>query len=223
MYNVHFLEGDANLNEEAQRTIEQSVESLFPQTSETLNLKECDILVSINTKKIPNNDMFLGLSYEESIMYLFADADTVHKNLTESNGAAVAKRVAENCCRGLYTTARTKHIGLEADCGLLEEVINEGLAEIFAAEIADADPNRHATLTEREIQHLWNTIQHEAREMNPDIEKWFWGNKQENIPPHSACTVGYAIANAYLNTVHKKSFEVLTTPAKTIALLQNRY
>ena len=224
MYTVHFLEGDTTLTEEAQESIERSVEKVYQKVHTHLNLEECEILVSINTKKIPNEAIFLGSSCEENAMYLFTNADTLHRNLTESNNDLIQNHAMEHCCRGLYTTARTKHIGLDIDCGLLEEVIGEGLAEIFAREIMEKNlKNSQNQHPEEEIKQLWEKIKNESKQSAPNSEKWFRGSQEENIPPLSAYTVGQAIADAYLNTIKKKSFEVLTVPAKIIAERQNRY
>ena len=224
MYRAHFLKGDSTaLSEEARRIIEQSIEKVYQNIHSDLGIEECEVLITVNPKKVLKDDMFLGLSYDDSAIYLFADAETVHKTLGD-NKDAIAENATEHCYRSIYTTARTKHIGLEADCGLLEEVINEGLAEIFVTENMNTRPkNRYTQFSEKEIQRLWRKIQDEHRTANPDIEKWFWGSKEENISPFTACAVGYAVATAYLNPFNKKSHEALTVPAKDIATKQTIY
>jgi len=225
MYKTHFLKNDATtLNEEAQHIITQTVEETYRVVHEELNLKECEVLVAVNAKRVSNNEMFFGLSYDETAMYLFADADAIHSTLLK-NKEKIAKNITEHCCRGLYTTARTQHIGLDAHCGLLEEVINEGLAEIFVTEKLSVQPKSHCTqFSKEEVKRLWEKIKNEHNATTPpNIEKWFWGSEEESIPPLTACAIGYAIANAYLAPYKKKSCEALTVPAKHIAKSQNSY
>ena len=224
MYRAHFLKSDSTaLSEEARRIIEQSIEKVYQNIHNDLGIEGCEVLITVNPKKVLKDDMFLGLSYDDSAIYLFANADTIHKTL-EDNKKAIAENTKEHCYRSIYTTARTKHIGLEADCGLLEEVINEGLAETFVTENMNTQPkNRYTQFSEEEIQRLWKKIQSEHSAANPDIEKWFWGNEEENILPFTACSVGYAIATAYLAPFKKKSHEALTVPAKDIATKQSIY
>lgn len=172
-----------------------------------------------------DGEMFLGSSYDESAIHLFADVETIHKTIL-NNKTVVTKNIEEHCYRSLYTTARTKHIGLDADCGLLEEVINEGLAEIFVTEKMSTKPkSRFTQLPKKEIERLWEKIksEHSTASLHQNVEKWFWGDEKEKIPPFTACAVGYAIANAYLSPFKKRSCEALTTPAKHIARQQNRY
>ena len=181
------------------------------------------MLISTNPKKMINNEMFFGSSYDETAIYLFADSNTIHKTL-QNDKNTIIKNVTEHCYRSFYTTARTKHIGLDADCGLLEEIVNEGLAEIFVTEKMSTKPkNRFTQLSEKEIKRLWRKIKDEHNTTSLNVEKWFWGDKKENIPPFTACAVGYAIATAHLSPFKKKSHEVLTTPAKYIAKQQNHY
>ena len=225
MYTTHFLKSDTTtLSKKAQQVIEQSIEKVYQKVHENLTLEGCEVLVTVNPKKVLTNEMFLGFSYDADGIYLFADADAIHKELT-NNEKAIIENAMEHCYRSIYTTARTKHIGLDADCGLLEEVINEGLAEIFVTENMHARPrNRFTQLSKKEIKQLWEKIksEHGVAKSN-NIEKWFWGNKEEGIPPFAACSVGYAIATAYLAPFKKKSYEALTVPAKHIMTNQNNY
>ena len=224
MYRTHFLKSDsAALNKEARHSIEQSVEEVYKKASKHLALEECEVFVTVNPKRVSNNELFLGFSYDDTAIYLFSDADTIHNALTTDKNI-ITKNATEHCYRSMYTTARTRHIGLEADCGLLEEVINEGLAEIFVTENMNTRPkNRFTQFSEEEIQRLWGKIQDEHNNANPNIEKWFRGSEKENILPFTACSVGYAIATAYLTPFKKKSYEALTVPAKDIAKKQNIY
>ena len=224
MYETHFLKNNTKtLEKKAQDIITQTIEQIYREVHNDLSLTECKVLISTNAKKMLKDEMFFGSSYDESAIYLFADAETIHRTL-QNNESGIIKNITEHCYRSLYTTARTKHIGLEADCGLLEEVINEGLAEIFVTEKMSVKPKRRFTqLSEGEIRRLWEEIKNEHSAAFPNIEKWFWGNEKEKIPPFTACSVGYAIAVAYLAPFQKKSCEALTTPAKQIAKQQNHY
>ncbi len=224
MYRIHFLKNNiTTLKKVAQDIIAQTIDQIYKEAHNDLNLTECEVLISTNPKKMLDSEMFFGSSCDETAIYLFADVDTIHKALP-SNKNIITKNITEHCYRSLYTTARTKHIGLDADCGLLEEVINEGLAETFVTEKMSAKPKgRFTQLPKKEIKRLWEKIKSEHSTSSPDIEKWFWGNEKEKIPPFTACSVGYAIATAYLSPFKKKSYEALTTPAKNIAKQQDCY
>ena len=225
MYRTHFLKNNTTtIKKDVQSIITQVIDQIYRRTHNDLGLPECEIIISTNPKKIRNGEMFSGSSYDETAIHLFADTDAIHKTVSNDKNRII-ENITEHCYRSLYTTARTKHIGLDADCGLLEEVINEGLAEIFVTEKMDTEPKKRFTqLPKKEIERLWGKIKSEHNAMPyPDIEKWFWGNEKEKIPPFTACSVGYAIATAYLSPFKKKSYEALTTPAKQIAKKQSHY
>ena len=223
MYTVHFLQGETSLDKGVCQIIEQTVARVCEDVRTDISLEACEVLVTVNPKKVFEGDMFLGLSYDDTAIYLFADAAAAH-HAAPTDAGAVAAQVAEHCYRSLYTTARTRHIGLGPDCGLLEEVVNEGLSEIFVTERMSAEPKqRFVQFSDAEIKRLWGKMKGEFDDAVPSVEKWFWGSEEDAVPPLTACSVGYAIAAAYLASRKKKSSQALTTPARDIAVLQDRY
>ena len=203
--------------------MERSVLKVYEDVHEELDLEECSVFVLANQKKIPDGDMFLGFPYDQTAVYLFFDGDLV-REVVSHDREMVEQSVTEHLYRSLYATARAKHMGLGADCGLLEEAVIEGLSEIFVTEKMFTDPReRYILFSKERIKQLWEKMRLEFDEMSPDIEKWFWGSESENLPPLTACSVGFAIAEAYLDIVKKESVEVLTVPARDMAVLQNRY
>ena len=224
MYETRFLKSEtAALSSEAQDIVSQAVEQVYQEVHRELNLPECEVLISINQHKTRTDESVLGFPYDQNTVYLFVNADKLHEKITIADDAA-AHAVTEHLYRSIYATARTHHRGLDADCGLLEEVINEGLSERFVVEKMILSTKQHlAQTTDREIKRLWEKIKRECAESAQDIEKWFWGNEEENIPPSAASIVGFAVTNAYLKETQQKSTDALTLSAKRIVDRQQRY
>lgn len=220
MYSTHFLQGENTLTNDAQQIIERSVLKVYDETHKELDFKECAVFVVVNSKKIPAGEMFLGFPYDQTAVYLFAD----DIKTASHNRDHVDQNATEHLYRSLYATARASHMGLDADCGLLEEVVGEGLSEVFVTEkMSTAPKERYTLFSDADIKQLWGKMKCEFDAANPDVEKWFWGNVSEGVPPFTACSVGFAVAKAYLDAVKKRSVEVLTTPAKDMVVVQNRY
>lgn len=223
MYTTHFLQGERVLENTVRDVVEHSVIQAHKEVGEDLDLGECEVFVMTNAEKIPEGGMFLGLSYDQAGIYLFVNAPLVEQKVTQ-NTASVKKNLLEHLYRSLYATARAKHMNLNADCGLLEEVINEGLSELFVIEKTLSVPqNRYTQLSDEEIKQFLKRMGPDFDSTKPDIAKWFFGNEYENVPPFTAYSVGFAVADAYLKNTKRKSVDALTTPARDIAVLQNRY
>ena len=183
--------GRKALTKNAQCIISEVVSRVYTEVHEELDLEECEVFVSVNGKKVLVGDMFLGFPYDQHAVYLFTDDILVHQNISPDPGC-VEQNAAEHLYRSLYTTARTKHMGLDADCGLLEEVVNEGLSEFFVTEKMSIDPRkRYMQFSDGEIRRLWKKMSFEFDTASPDVEKWFWGNAIEDVPPFTACSVGF--------------------------------
>ena len=224
MYTTHFLKSDiAAISREAQNIISREVGKIYEKVHNELNLPRCEVLISVNPQKIHADDIFLGFSYDQSAIYLFVDVEKLHQKMAITHDV-IARNIAEHLYRSVYTTARTHHIGLDTDCGLLEEVINEGLSEKFVTEKMLTNPKSRYTQTpDKEIKRLWGKMKSEINQTTQDIEKWFWGKKEESIPPFAASAVGFAITNAYLKETQQKSVDALTTSAKNIVAHQKIY
>ena len=224
MYETRFLKSEtAALSNEAQDIVSQAVEQVYQEVHRELNLPECEVLISVNQHKTRTNESVLGFPYDQSTVYLFVNADKLHKKMAIANDAAT-QTITEHLYRSVYATARTHHRGLDADCGLLEEVINEGLSERFVVEKMILSTKQRLTqTTDREIKRLWEKMKGECAESAQNIEKWFWGNEEEGIPPFAASIVGFAITNAYLKETQQKSTDALTISAKRIVDQQQHY
>ncbi len=224
MYEVRFLKSEtAALSNEAQDAVSQAVEQVYREVHRELNLPECEVLISVNQHKTRADESILGFPYDQNTVYLFVNAEKLHEKIAITDDAAV-HAITEHLYRSIYATARAHHRGLDADCGLLEEVVNEGLSERFVVEKMILSTKRHLTqMADREIRRLWEKMKGECTESAQDIEKWFWGNKEENIPPSAAFIVGFAITNAYLKETQQKSTDALTISAKRIVDQQQHY
>lgn len=224
MYEARFLKSEtAALSNEAQDIVSQAVERVYQEVHRELNLPECEVLVSVNQHKTRTGESVLGFPYDQSTVYLFVNADKLHEKMAIASDAA-AHTVTEHLYRSVYATARAHHRGLDADCGLLEEVVNEGLSERFVVEKMILSTKQRLTqTTEQEIKRLWEKMRGECAESAQDIEKWFWGNEEEDIPPSAASIVGFAITDAYLKETQQKSTDALTVSAKRIVEQQQHY
>ena len=130
----------------------------------------------------------------------------------------VTDNLTEHLLGGLYSTARAGHIGLNADCGLLEEVVGEGLAGHFITEYTGNKPKSYYTqIPERDIAALWDRVRQECVVQDADIEKWYWGDEREGIPPLAALTVGYAAVNKYKQKTKATSIDMIAVFAENIA------
>ena len=223
MYVTHFLQGESALAKDSQQAIEELIVRVYEAVHEEIDLDECVVLVTVNSKRVSEGDVFLGLPYDRSTVYLFTDGTMVHRCVS-GDFERFERSATEHLYRSLYATARAEHIGFDYDCGLLEEVITEGLSEIFVTEKMSAEPKGHYTqFSDEKIRMLWERMKSDFDVDHPDIEKWFRGNEGEEIPPFTACSIGFAVATAYLNAVKKRSVDALIVPAREVAVLQNHY
>lgn len=226
MYMVHFLSGERPLGERVREVITHSSSAVYSLVSEEIDLTDCEIFAVSNTARVRDGDLFFGLSYDQSSVYLFVNDDAVHSAISSEDGRRVAESsVAKHLCRSLYGVARAKHIGLDADCGLLEEVVNEGLSEKFVVERLSVDPHeRYTRLPDTEVKRLWERMCDDRDNYSPGaVEKWFRGDAGEGVPPFAACSVGFAIATAYLDATKQTSVDALTTVARDVIALQTCY
>ena len=223
MYTTHFLQGKGVLSKDVQHLVEQSVLKVYGEVYEDLKFEDCSVFVAVNPKKILNGEMFLGFSYDHDAIYLFADDAELNRKIFIDRDQ-IKLDAAEHLYRSLYATARARHMGLDADCGLIEEVISEGLSEKFVTEKMSVRPRgRYVQFSEAEIKRLWEKMKSEFDDVYPDVEKWFWGNDSEGVPPFTACSVGFAVVEAYLDGIKKGSVDALVTSARDMVVLQNRY
>ena len=224
MYETRFLKSEtAALSSETQDVVSQAVERVYQEVHRELNLPECEVLISVNQHKTRANEGVLGFPYDQNTVYLFVNADKLEEKIAIASDAA-AHTITEHLYRSIYATARTHHRGLDADCGLLEEVINEGLSERFVVEKMILSTKQRLTqTTDQEIRRLWGKMKGECAESAQDIEKWFWGKEEESIPPSAASIVGFAITDAYLKETQQKSTDALTISAKRIVAQQQCY
>lgn len=223
MYTTHFLQGEHTLKDDVRRVVEHTISKVCRKVGKDLNIDNCEVFVAANAKKIPQGDMFLGFSYDQAGVYLFVRAEILEQKIT-SHRELIEQEISEHVYRSLYTTARARHMNLGADCGLLEEVVSEGLSETFVTEMMSSSPKkRYVQFSDEEISAFWKRMGAEFDSASPDIERWFLGSEHEGIPPFTACSIGFAVAGAYLTNERKGSTGALTTPAKDIAVLQNRY
>ena len=217
MYKTHFLKNKNEINEEAKVCMQKSVEEVQKQIYSELALEECDILIATNPKKVMKEEMVQGFPGDQGSMYLMVDDKALEKQM-KKDPKEVIKNVKEHLCGGLYLTARAKHLGIEADCGLLEEIVGEGLAEHYAAQKTGREPKeQYRALTKKDIQRLWKQIKKEVMNPKIDVEKWFRGDKEENIPPHAALPLGFAATEIYFKKTGKNSLNSITISAKEIA------
>lgn len=206
--------------------IEGAVSKACADVGEDLDLAVCEIFVTARSGKMPRDGMFNAFSYDHAGVYLFVYADMIEQSVSDSDAdkTSVERSLLTHLYRSLYATARARHINLDADCGLLEEVVGEGLSELFVSEkTADPPSDRYTQLSEGDIKRFWKKMGSEFDSACPDIEKWFSGNSAEGIAPFTACSVGFAVAKAYLENTGRCSTDALVVPARDIAVLQNRY
>lgn len=227
MYKTHFLKGAIVPTETVKQHIEETVREVFEQVHKGLNLEECEILFTHNPKKIQEGELFGGFPCDSASCYVCFAGDALERE-TRDNPERVRKNLTEHLLNILYATARTKHINLETDCGLLEEIIGEGLAARFTVEMTASEPKPwHTQLSDTDIDRLWKEVRAECAEENTrtgkdrmerhrNIEKWFRGNSEENIPPLTALALGFATVETYLNRTGKNSVETITVPAENI-------
>ena len=216
MYQVRFLKDDGRLHINAKEYIEQIVHQLHSGVHEDIGLPECEILFITNAGKILPGECFQESTGDEDSLYMFVDEGVNEKLKTEQK--YVTDNLTEHLLGGLYSTARAGHIGLSADCGLLEEVVGEGLAGHFITEYTGNKPKSYYTqIPERDIAALWDRVRQECVVQDADIEKWYWGDEREGIPPLAALTVGYAAVNKYKQKTKATSIDMIAVSAENIA------
>ena len=225
MYTTHFLHGERALGDDARHLIENIVSKAHTNIGEDLDLAVCEVFVAARSGKIPEGGMLTAFSYDHAGVYLFVNADLIEQSITSgTDRESVEKILFEHLYRSLYATARTRHLNLGADCGLLEEAVGEGLSEIFVSEKTTNPPNkRYVQFSDGDIRRLWEKMVSELDSNRLNVEKWFSGDTNEGIAPFAACSVGFAVAGAYLESTGRRSVDALAVPARDIVVLQNRY
>lgn len=169
---------------------------------------------------LPTQKTFDKEWFQESVdgrdsLYIFVDK-AVNKSL-KSDPDQVVENLTDHLLAGLYATARTRNINLGPDCGLLEEIVNEGFAGHFMAEQNGGMVKHYYTaLSKTEVVDLWGRAQKQCTEKDTNIEKWFWGSKEDKIPPLAALSVGYAVAAHYLQQTGQKSTDALRVSAREV-------
>ena len=218
MYNTNFLQDGGRLEKRVKQCIEETVEQTHYTMHQILHFDDCDLIFITNAKKVVSGEYFHESPCDPDQLYIFV-SEAVNE-VVEKDPQRVKDNLTDHLHSGLYATARAAQIGLDADCGLLEEVISEGLAGHFMREQSSSGKVKpHFTsLKKQEVEELWKRIQDEClNEKNSTIERWFQGSDTEHIPPRAGTIVGYAVVGDYLKKVGGDSKAALSTPAADIA------
>ncbi|MDE0243205.1 MAG: DUF2268 domain-containing putative Zn-dependent protease [Candidatus Kaiserbacteria bacterium] len=211
MYVVHVLQ-DSGISEKDRVYIESVVEGVYKAMQDVLSMEECAILFSANAHKVQPGEIFQSFLCDESSFYVFVNLDA----LSRAGKKEITANLTEHLYNGLYATARVRCMNLDADCGLREEVIGEGLSAHFVCEMTRRKPKPYYThLHEEEVQTFLQAMRHDAAK-DVSYEKWFRGSREEGIPSHTIHAVGFSLVDMYLKKTKLTSVRALETPATTI-------
>ena len=138
MYTIHFLTEGQEISDEGRGIIEGVVRAVYERVHRMLDLPECDVFFSLSKKRVFAGEIFGESLNDESSCYVFVDWEAFLRGVSDDSDG-VARNFAEHLYAGLYATARIRRTGVGSDCGLLEEIVGEGLAGHFMSEMGDGD------------------------------------------------------------------------------------
>ena len=218
MQGVYFLKDDGALALQTKEAIETLLKQCLTKALPLLRCQECAIVFITNTDKVPSGAWFHTLPGEGDAVYMFISTG-INEGI-QNTPDAVEENLYDTLLGGLYTVCRARSIGLSAECGVLEEIIDSGFATHFVREQGSkkARALEPAELTTEQTKRLTLLLKQECEKGNTNVEKWFFGSEEEAIPPQAGRTLGTLLVGKYLQE-HKCSSRVgLTTRAKDMAL-----
>ena len=214
MYTVHFLKGERRLDDSLKSIIESTTSEVYQEVHQKLALPSCEIFVLADPNRVIDGEMFREFLNDAESCYIFVNDTEAHR-ATQEDPSTIVQNYTEHLCAALYSTARILHTGVTDDCGLLEEVINEGLAGHFMSEVVGGTPKKYyIALSEKQIKMLWKQVLDECSKTTADTDKWFWGSEAEQIPPLAAFSIGFSAAARVLKKTGGSSVDMLRTPAR---------
>ena len=210
---VYFLKDDGVLAASVKGVIEALTQKVYAEVATLLSLDDCNVVFVTNSARVQEGAYFQESSGDGDAAFVFV-AEAVNTAIEEDR-AGVAQCLRDHLLGAFYLIARARHLALTSDCGLLEEVIDAG----FAAHFVRAHGSKDVALHEEDASsmlRLYRALQDACRTGDEDIEGWFFGSEEKQLPPRAGVLLGTYLVGLYLEKTGKDSLAGLRTRAREV-------
>lgn len=179
---IHLLDSDPVLLSQA-KLIKKETVSAVKIISKLIPINDVDIIVM----HAPDHIAYGMISGQtDGIHKVIIALEVKHKHFNRDLRTGLRRALAHE----LFHTVRSKKIGYPKT--LLENFIDEGLANHFEIEIAGGKPPSYLrSLKSDALSKIILKAKKELLSTHYNYEDWFHGSSKRNIPQHSGYIIGY--------------------------------